>query len=226
MKRHDQKGGALTIVLMIVLIVGFIGVGAFGWWAFNSRQDYKNNSDKKVADAVAKAVTDQTNKDTAAFAEKEKLPNRTFKGPATYGSVTFNYPKTWSAYIDQSSAADPLKSLFYPDVVPANTQINNVAPQYALRVDLLGSSYDQVLQQFDAFIKLGTLKATAYVPPQMTQIPNVQTGTRLDGQIEQNIQGSMIVIKVRDKTLEIYTESPSFMNDFNNTILSTLTFVP
>lgn len=226
MRQHDQRGGAATIAIILILFVGTIGAAAFGWWAFNSRQDYKNNSDKKVAAAVTKAQSDQNAKDTAAFAEKEKLPNKTFKGPATYGSVTFSYPKTWSAYADQTNPTDPLKSFFYPDVVPSPTPQNNIAPQYALRVDLLGANYNQVLQQFDSFIKQGFLKASAYVPPQMTQIPNVQTGTRLDGQIEPNIQGSMIVIKVRDKTLEVYTESPSFFDDFNNTVLNSLTFVP
>jgi hypothetical protein len=36
----------------------------------------------------------------------------------------------------------------------------------------------------------------------------------------------MLVIKVRDKTLEISTESNDYLNDFNNIILASLTFVP
>ncbi|HZP55758.1 MAG TPA: hypothetical protein VFB03_03240 [Candidatus Saccharimonadales bacterium] len=225
MKKFDQKGGVALVLSDIFLVIALIAAIAFGAWAFTQRQDYKNNVDKKIAIAVAKARADQNTKDNNDFAEKEKLPTKTYKGPDTFGSVTFSYPKTWSGYIDQSSSSDPIKALFYPDLVPANASQQG-GSQYALRVDLVGQTYDQVIKTFDSSIKQGVVKATAYVPPQMTQVPNVQTGTRFDGAIEQKTQGSMVVIKVRDKTLKIYTEAPSFMDDFNNTVLKSLTFVP
>lgn len=220
MKKYDQVGAVTTVmislVLLILLLVASLG---FGYWAYSSRQDYKENSDKKVAAAVAKAKQEQIAADSADFAEKEKLPNKDFNGPATYGSVSFSYPKTWSAYVDQTKATNPVEGYFYPNIVPA-------AGNYALRVELVGMSYSQVMKQFSTFIKKGTLRAKAYVPPKMKQIPNVQTGTRLDGQIEKDVQGSMVVIKVRDKTLKIYTESPKYRSDFDKIVLNSLTFVP
>jgi hypothetical protein len=36
----------------------------------------------------------------------------------------------------------------------------------------------------------------------------------------------MVVIKVRDKTLKIYTESTDYMSDFNDIVLKNLTFSP
>jgi len=64
----------------------------------------------------------------------------------------------------------------------------------------------------------------------MQGVANVQPGTRLDGAINQTQtgaqNGSLVVIKIRDKTLKIYTESTDFVGDFNNVILSNLTFVP
>lgn len=227
MKSHDQEGAVTSVVLGLVLLaLALVASLAFGYWAYTGRQDYKNNTDQKVAAAVTKAVKEQSDKDKADFQEKEKLPNKTFRGPATYGSVTFGYPKTWSAFVDQSQSTDPVKSLFYPDIVPSSIPQNGITPQYALRVDLVGSTYDQVLRQLDPSIKKGTLRASAYVPPKMVQIPNVQTGSRFDGEIEHGIQGSMIVMKVRDKTMKVYTESPSFMSDFDNIVLSSLTFIP
>jgi hypothetical protein len=35
-----------------------------------------------------------------------------------------------------------------------------------------------------------------------------------------------VVIKVRDKTLKIYTESPQYLSDFNNIVLKSLSFAP
>jgi len=36
----------------------------------------------------------------------------------------------------------------------------------------------------------------------------------------------MLIIRVRDKTLKISTQSNDYLNDFNNIILSSLTFAP
>lgn len=226
MNKNDQNGGAALIVSVVLLVILLVAALSFGYWAYSGRQDYKNNVDAKISSAVKVAQKNQFDIDNASFVEREKSPYKTFKGPATYGSITFTYPKTWSGYIDESSSTDPIKSLFYPDLVPADTPINNVSPQYALRVDLLDQTYDQVLQDFQSNIQQGTLKAAAYVPPKMKNVSGIQTGTKFDGAIEQGINGSAVVIKVRDKTLKIYTESPKFIKDFNNTILSSLTFVP
>lgn len=64
----------------------------------------------------------------------------------------------------------------------------------------------------------------------MKKVANVQPGIKLDGAIGQSQQGaqngSMVIIKVRDKTLKIYTQSTSFSADFTKIILPSLTFVP
>lgn len=154
------------------------------------------------------------------FDEASKLPYKTYSGSATYGSITFNYPKTWSVYVDENSS-QPLNAYFYPDVVPGlQTKI-----AFALRVELVNSDYASVLTLHDAQITDGTLKARAYVPPKMQGVANIQPGVRLDGTISQDKQGAMVVMKVRDKTLTIYAESKDFVSDFN-TVLESLTFAP
>ncbi len=226
MRKHDQSGGVALILSDVFLVIILVAALAFGYWAYSGRQDYKNNVDTKIAAAVTVANKNQFDKDNTDFIEKEKSPYKTFRGPATYGSISFKYPKTWSGYIDESSTTDPIKSLFYPNLVPADTPIKNVTPQYALRVDLLDQAYDQILDEYKNSSQEGTLKAVAYVPPRMVKVSGVQTGTKLVGAIEQGIKGSVVLIKVRDKTLKIYTESPKFFKDFNNIVLSTLTFTP
>ena len=65
----------------------------------------------------------------------------------------------------------------------------------------------------------------------MKGVANVQPGVKLVGVINQtdnasSQKGELVLLKVRDKTLKIYTESPDFIDDFNKVILSSLTFVP
>jgi len=226
MRKYDQTGGTALVLVNILLILALAGAGAFGWWAYSERQDYKNNFDKKLSEDVAKAEAKQKVELEADFAEREKSPNRTFQGSATYGTITFNYPKTWSGYIDQSNSNEPINGYFFPDIVPSINRSSSTPTAFALRVELISTDYAQVVKQFDSQNQQGKLKAAAYVPPKMVGVANVQTGTRFDGEIEQSINGSMVVIKVRDKTLKIYTQSPQYLTDFNETVLKSLTFAP
>lgn len=225
MQKRDQSG-ATSAVVSILLGVLLIAVSAFAVWAFRSRQDYKDNTDQKINAAVSAAKETQAAQLKKEFAEQSKSPNKTYQGPSAYGSVTFKYPKTWSAYVDETNSSEPINGYFYPDKVPGTQS----PTAFALRIELISSPYAQVMQQFDAQIKQGTVKAAAYVPPKIKHTPNIQPGTKLNGVINRNQagdqQGSMVVIQVRDKTLEISTQSPNFLADFNNTILATLSFIP
>jgi hypothetical protein len=107
----------------------------------------------------------------------------------------------------------------------------NGSTAYRLRVELQNSDYSQVVEQYSSDITQGTLKASAYVPPKLKGTPNVQPGLRLDGAIDRNrdgtpLQGSMVILKVRDKTLQIYTQTTDGLSDFNNIVLPSLTFIP
>lgn len=227
MRKRNHSGSAAAALMVTVLILALVAVSGFAVWAFASRQDYKNNSDQKADQAAAKAVKDQQVKLQKQFDQQAKNPNKTFRGSSTYGSVTFKYPKTWSAYVDETGSNEPLNGYFYPNQVPGITG----ATAYALRVELVDSAYEQVLQELDVTNSQGKLSAVAYVPPKMKKKANVQPGTLFTGAIGQgqqggDINGRELVIKVRDKTLKIYTQSSKFLDDFDHIVLPSLTFVP
>src|SRR4051794_28439176 len=98
MKSEAGAINALLLPLLVALLL-LVGVAVFGVWAFGSRQDYKDNVDAKIATAVASAKVDEDKVKDAQFAEESKNPLKTYTGPAAYGSVTINYPKTWSGYV-------------------------------------------------------------------------------------------------------------------------------
>lgn len=225
MRKVDQNGSTSAAVSIVTSVL-LVAVSIFAVWAFMGRQDYKNNSDQKANAAVSAAKEAQAKQLQQQFAEENKNPNRTYQGSSTYGSISFKYPKTWSAYVDETNSNEPINGYFYPDRIPGL----NSGTAYALRVELVDTGYAQTLQQYSALVKQGKLKAAAYVPPKMVGKPNLHPGTRFDGAVNQNQngvqQGAMIVIQVRDKTLKISTQSPQFLADFNKTVLPNLTFVP
>jgi hypothetical protein len=158
----------ISIILNIVLTVLVLGVGGFAIWAYVNYQDYKDNVDSKVAAAVKDAKTAQKKDDDAAFVEQEKLPTRQLVGPDELGSVTLDYPKTWSVYVGSNGGTQPsYEAYLYPGAVPP---ITSGTPN-ALRVTVSNASYESTLQQVDQFVKNGDLKATSI------------THARLDGRV-------------------------------------------
>ena len=220
MKRLDQRGAidSWLIAFIVTLLITLIALG-FGIWAFSGRQEYKNKVDEKIAIAVVDAETANSLKKDAEFAEKEKNPLRTYTGPATYGSLSISYPKTWSAYVDETAKSNlPLSGVLNPSFVPG---LQSNLP-VALRFTVSSSNYSSVVKTFDSLVKTGKIKVTPY---KADKVPNV-IGVRLDGEILTGKQGSMIIVPLRDKTLQVWTESPQFVPDFNTIILPNLVFVP
>lgn len=214
MKRSHEAGMIHPLVITsVVLAVLTVGLGAFSIWAYLNYQDQKNNVDPKIAAAVATAKQQQTADDQKNFDEQEKLPNRQIIGPVDLGQVKLSYPKTWSVYVDHSGANNSYEAYFYPLVVPP---LSSGTP-YALRISIINNQYESVLGSFNERIKNGNLKAS---PVSAEGVD----GTRLDGAFTGNVNGAMVLYKIRDKTLEVYTQSQNFMGDFNNTVLKTLEF--
>jgi hypothetical protein len=217
--KHMQKeNGSVSVILAAVFGVLFLVFAVFATWAFMGRQDYKNNVDQKIADASAVAVQEAETAKDAEFVELEKSPVRTYTGPVTYGSLTFNYPKTWSIYAVEATTGTVLDLYAFPLVVPGIK--NNQT--YALRSEIVSQTYDSVVKRYETDIKNGSVRASAYRPE---KVPSV-LGLRLDGAIDRDVQGAMVILPLRDRTIKVYTEIPEFVGDFNNIILLSLTFVP
>jgi len=214
----DKENGSISLVLAIVFGVLFVGASVFGVWAFGSRQDYKDNTDKKIENAVVIAVQETETAKDVEFVEKEKQPTRTYKGSATYGSVSFAYPKTWSIYAEENTSGTVLDLYGFPGVVPKveNSQV------YALRTEIVSKTYDATLKSYESKLKTGDLSAQAF---RAENVPGV-LGTRLDGAIETDKIGAVVLLPLRDKTLIISAEAPQYVNDFNTIILPSLKFVP
>lgn len=218
-----QRGEINVLLVPLILLVLLLGGAAiFGGWAYMNYQDYKNNSDQKAAAAADAARKDEDIKKDKAFAEAEKQPLTSFDGPSAYGSIHVAYPKTWSAYVASSvSQSQPLQVFFNPRFVPS---INDRASVFALRIQVSQQSYANLVKGFENNVKSGKVTVKPYSLPKVSNV----VGVRVDGQIEsgQKTTGSMVIMPLRDKSIQIYTEDPQTLDDFNNFILPNLTFAP
>jgi len=214
---NREEGISIVAVLVAILIVVTLALGGFSIWSYSQYRDQKDNTDAKIGTAVTAAKSTQNATDEATFAQQEKLPNTTFTGPSDYGSVSFHYPKTWSEYLSDGEDGNGgnYEAYFNPGHVPTVSDTQ----QFALRVTIESEDYETVLSSYTSLVKKGTLKSSIVTT-------NGLSGTRLDGQFSSTIDGSVVIFKVRDKTLLVQTDSPSFVDDFNTTIVSSLTFTP
>lgn len=215
-KNNASEYGEVNPLLLIsiVLTVLVLGLGAFSIWAYVNYADQKNNVDQKISAAVADAKQQQTTVDEAQFAQREKQPTIQFTGPADLGGVRLNYPRTWSVYVgSDGTQGSNYEAYFSPGVVPPITGKD----PFALRITIVNRTYDTILLTYQDQVKKGALKSSSVTA-------QGESGTRLDGNFTPTISGSMVLFKVRDSTLEVYTQSPTFASDFDNIILPSLTF--
>lgn len=217
MPKKGMNGLLIPFVVAVLLLITFVGLFV---WALASMQDYKTNSDKKVATAVEVAKQQVSSAKDKEFIEKEKSPAEQYTGPAAYGTVHFEYPKKWSAYVDESSSVLPVNGYFHPSFVPGL----NSGTAFALRVQVTNTKYAEELRQFDARVKAGKVTVKPYQPANVKEASAL--GVRIDGEIDTNKQGSMVIFPLRDKTIKVSTEATQFVGDFDNFVLKSLTFVP
>lgn len=214
---RKNQNGSVDVFLppLIIASVLTLAFGGFGVWSYLQYQNQKNNVDGIVAEAVEGANAQQEAELRAQFEQDEKKPNKTYSAPSSVGSVKIKYPKTWSAHVDERETGSvPLSAQFHPNFVPAD----NKTP-YATLIEVVDSSYDRELERFDRDIERGVVKAST--------IEKVDTvGVRLDGEIENDYQGVMVMFPIRDKTLKVWTRSETYKDDFVKIILKSLTFEP
>lgn len=213
--KKDNSGLIKTIIIIAVSLLAVTFIGLFIWMTMQY-SEVSADVQGQIDVAVAKAKDEQAQKDEAEFLEREKYPYKTFAGPADYGQLTFEYPKTWSVYVaaDASSGGD-FKAYFNPNQVEAvgNNTIN------ALRVTIRNVSFENVTAEYQKFMEKKDSNLTM-----ATVTFNGITGNRYTGTIPNtDLSGYIVTFKIRDKTAILQTDSVLFQADFDK-LLETVTF--
>ncbi|MBI3494932.1 hypothetical protein HY004_03055 [Candidatus Saccharibacteria bacterium] len=212
----NNQSGFVTGAVVTSIVFGLLALvfGSVMIWALVNYNDQKNNVDQKILAAQEVAINKQKAKDQDAFEEKEKNPLAEFVGPTDLGRVNFKYPKTWSVYVASDGASgNNYQAYLHPGAVPQAGTKN----KFALQVSIVGQSYDQVLGTYSGKVKQGDLRSSAITA-------NGFNGQRFDGKFTDDVDGSVAVFKIRDKTLILKTDSTAFKPDFDDKVIKTLSF--
>lgn len=202
------NGNKTTIFMVLAIVGGLVAVTFIGLfiWMYSQWSEVQTDVDSKINTAVATAVNEKTEELENQFTEREKLPYSVFTGPADYGELSFNYPKTWSVYEAKSATnGGDFEAYFNPDrvYVVGSSTINS------LRVSIRDQAYENYVQQYENAVKNG--KMTVTIRPIGGENANVYTG---ELPYTSNLQGIAAVFKIRDKTAVIQTDAMLFADDY------------
>lgn len=210
--KKDYSGIIKTVCLIFTSLLAVTFIGLFIYMTVQ-KNEAETDVEGKIELAVAEAETALETKLEKEFEEKEKYPYKTFAGPSDFGSLTFEYPKTWSVYLpDDGSRANDFKSYFNPG------QVNIVQDEtvMALRVSIVNQLTEEVKQDFADKVEGG----------EMTVSTTIVNGNNVDvyaGELDSRLMGIVCVFKIRDKTAIIQTDAMLFKEDFYR-VLETIRF--
>ncbi len=205
-----------TIVIIVLSLTTVTFIGLFVWMSVQYNET-RSDVDGQINRAVAIAKDEQATALEAEFLEREKYPFKTFSGPADYGQLTFEYPRTWSVYVaaDASNGGD-FSAYFNP------IQVNVVSKDTinALRVTIRDKSFDDVAAEYQRYMD----KKDSNLSVETITTTKGITANRYSGNIPNtDLNGYIVIFKIRDKTAILQTDSVLFEEDFNK-LLNTVTF--
>jgi len=216
--KKDVKSLVKTIVIIALSLVSLTFIGLF-IWMFVQYDEARTNVDGQIADAVVKAVDENTEKLENEFAVREKYPFEDFAGPADYGELSFKYPKTWSVYVAKDAAnGGDFEAYFNPK------EVNEVSNETiaALRVAIRDTAFDDVAAEYQR--DLEGEEPNLRLESVTIGLNNNITANRYTGKIPNTeFTGFIVIFKIRDKTAIMQTDSVLFEADYN-TLLSTVQF--
>ena len=199
------------LIVVSLLAVLFIGLFIWMWLKWN---DASTNVKGKVDVAVAEAKNELQTKLESEFEEKEKYPYKVFTGPTDLGELSFEYPKTWSLYV-QSSANRGGDYAAYLN--PGQVNVVQDDTVMALRVSIKGTLFDQAISDFAEKVRSGDMTLS-------TTVVNGNNVNVYTGKLDNEYQGIICVFKLRDKTVMLQTDSTSVFSDDFYRILKTVKF--
>ena len=208
-----QKGYVNSWMIMAIgAFVLFLIAGGFAIWSFMEYSQTKNGVDARVQVETAKAKAEQAEIDQKKFSEEAKNPRIEFVGPSEYGRVSFMYPKTWSVYIDRDgSDRGDYVAYLHPKEVPS---IHNKDSRFAMRLEIINKDFNTVLKNYEQKVKKGELSSSSVEF-------NGIAATRIDGALSKELRGTVVLMKVNDKTIRFSTDADTFKPDFE-AVLKTL----
>ncbi len=205
-----DKNKIITII-MGISIAAALGVAVTFIVLFVSKNNEYEELSESTQLLIEEAAVDARNEQALADAEEAKKDTRQFTGPTDYGQVSFDYPKLWSLYVEADAAKGGNYVAYFNPI-----EIEPVSPStvYALRIVIQNKTYESMMAEYQKYIDRGLLSME-------TITLDSNTAVRYTGTIPgTDLQGVIVLIRIRDKTVLLRTDSMLFEKDFEKILAS------
>ncbi len=211
---EDNKMDLIKNIALVGLGVIALALGILFAMKAKDYNELSSDIDGKIAISTAEALDDNTLKLEKEFAEREKSPLRSFTGPEDYGALSFNYPKTWSLYVEADAInGGDYVAYFNPIQVDPTKDKSSI---YALRLTITNKSFETVTGDYQKQMSKKEANLSMDTVTINGDVANRYTGT-IPGT---EFNGYIVVIKIRDKTAILRTDSYLFESDYNSLLES------
>ena len=215
-KKKDVAGLVKTIVIIALSLLAVTFIGLFIWMKNEYETENSRDLDGEIELAVAASKDELTTKMENEFVEREKYPYKSFSGPIDYGELSFEYPKTWSVYVAEDAVnGGTFSAYFNPGEIEPISNLNIDA----LRVQIVDRPYDDVVQEYTGPLQDVNRPLTVESITVNGTSANLYTGA-IPGT---EFKGFILVLKIRDKTAILRTDSVLFEAEFRK-LIETITF--
>ena len=211
-RTNDLIKTTLAVVFGLMTLV-FMGLFVYFLTQYNIVQEDVTG---QISEAVAAAKEEQALEMEAEFAEREKDPYREFAGPVDYGQLSFKYPKTWSVYIAKD-AINGGDFEAYMNPIEVNTLGRDTIN--ALRVTIRDRDFESVAEEYQRAIDRKDSNLSVETTTVGGTMANRYTGVIPNTELN----GIIVIFKIRDKTAVLQTDSMLFEEDFDG-LISTVKF--
>lgn len=218
---RGESGVGRTIALVIACLSAAVAVIAMVAFFVKWQNLQRDHEDDTVL-AIEAGKLEQQQEDDLVFLEKDKEPWLEFTAvPDALGGLTFKYPKTWNAYVEKDGLdGGDFVSYFRPsEVLP----ISDGRSRYALRLSIVSKYYDEVVDEYSQ--KAAEFDEDDSLETKLESKGSVQSfngiSLRFDGTIEENLNGSVVLLQINDRTAIVQVDSDVYQADYDK-LLETL----
>jgi hypothetical protein len=122
---------------------------------------------------------------------------------------------------NSQSAQTGYEVVFAPGVVPVVSDTTAMA----LRVMVVNKQYETVLSEYESLVTTGRLRASVVNVGQSENFAGYE-GIRFDGALNDVLaEGTIAILKLRDKTILIRSDAADWASDFADIILPSFRYV-
>lgn len=205
----NSTGGETNILLISTILFGVVAFvfGVLAIYSVISAQNARTslNTAKTASYKDGQdAQKQQGSKDALAAAE---APYRSYKAATEFGNFEIKFPKNWSAYVvEDLNATNQVSLSLHPDLIRQAVGKDN---NYAFRALLVKSAMTGLQKTYDDRVKSKKLTTK-------TVTVSGISGLWYEGQFDDKHNGVIVLVPVRDKTLEFITDySKDYISEFN-----------